>query len=86
MGSGGGAWGGGQALAGEMSVNNLSLSTLNSTVKYDLKNELKLFFGDDNEENIFMPDILNHNITTKTTFPIILNRMIVYLLALMYVV
>ena len=34
----------------------------------DLKNELKLFFGDDNEENIFMPDILNHKYYDKNDF------------------
>ena len=37
-------------------------------ILYDLKNELKLFFGDDNEENIFMPDILNHKYYDKNDF------------------
>ena len=37
-----------------------SLVTLNSFLRYDLKETLNLFFGDENEENIFLNSILNH--------------------------
>ena len=45
---------------GAMLHDDISLSTLNNTAKYDINDELKLFFGDNNDENIFLSDTLNH--------------------------
>ena len=65
-----GGWGGGSVaataaavggwIAGALLHDDVSLSALNNTARYDINDKLKLFFGDDNDENIFMSDTLNH--------------------------
>jgi hypothetical protein len=51
-GVGGGAW-------GDVALNSRSNSTPDNLnhVPYDLCNQLDLFFGDDNDENVFKNDI-----------------------------
>ena len=53
----GGGVGGVTALATE---NTDSLQFLNTCSRYDLSDKLKLFFGDDNDENVFLNDMPNH--------------------------
>ena len=50
----GGGVGGVAALATE---NTDSLQFLNTCSRYDLSDKLKLFFGDDNDENVFLNDM-----------------------------
>ena len=59
VGVGGGGWGCGGA--GPWSKRcQISLSSLNNTNRFDLHTDLKICCGDDNDENIFLPDIVNH--------------------------
>ena len=78
VGVGGGGGGGGPIGAGESQNSMISLSILNSTVRYNIKDELKLFFGDENDENIFLSDSINH---IPTTSHITINRKNVFSLA-----
>ena len=54
------AGGGGGGVAALATENTDSLQFLNTCSRYDLSDKLKLFFGDDNDENVFLKDMPNH--------------------------
>ena len=60
--------GGGGGFATLTTENTGSLQFLNSCSRYDLSDKLKLFFGDDNEENVFLDDMPNHKYFDMESF------------------
>ena len=60
--------GGGGGFATLTTENTGSLQFLNSCSRYDLSDKLKLFFGDDNEENVFLDDMPNRKYFDMESF------------------
>ena len=64
---------GGWSLGMEKPHNTSALDSLNKIEKYDLGLILTDFFGDENEENIFMNDICNHKYYDTNSFTVSVN-------------